>query len=502
MKHRITYLVHNPDHFSPEQLSVKDDSLALSKVDAAKEHRITFGLSELPRELRKAFEQWHELHIRWATESPYTAISPFTSRVSPGLHAFFTPHKDQSAGPLCDLLREAFGHGLGCEGPEETFIKLPILSGRFSMSSSSQYYAHVPSLPNLVIYIQQKVCPASSTSCQKGASSLLSASYLDIDYDTISHALILNAYWAREPTSGTWTETISPRGKEETIEIGVLNNEKNPDPEDVAFSGFLTVLGQDTSPKPTRFQTPTRHYPLPSTELTYKTSFSHPTGLHPTLLISLPRANLEPPNPTCKLHAHLTLPRTLFIDKYQFNDELFLASKNLVSLRSLHGATDLEAPDWVVPQWGSAALFELAVPSDQQKENQDEWQVSIPMHLRYLPPSETGHREVPVPWPVVFWACRSEEGAKMAVNPFDRLHLGYEGLFGSKTRFMHVPPSGNASRLFEEISVPVLNLERAGPVEWGTVGVVVAAFLWLCWGLFRGAGGNDGKEVEKGKKKQ
>jgi hypothetical protein len=52
MKQRITYLVQDPEVFSPEQLTVDDGALMLDKVNAAKEHRITFGLSELPREVR------------------------------------------------------------------------------------------------------------------------------------------------------------------------------------------------------------------------------------------------------------------------------------------------------------------------------------------------------------------------------------------------------------------------------------------------------------------
>lgn len=215
--------------------------------------------------------------------------------------------------------------------------------------------------------------------------------------------------------------------------------------------------------------------------------------------------SLEPPEKTCKLHTHLTLPSYLFIDKYQFTDPLFLFSKNLKSLRSIAGATDLEAPNWVIPQWGSAALFELAIPSASQREEAsegkgDQWEISIPLHLRYLPATNSSHARVPVPWPVLFWACRAEEGTKMSVNPFDRLHLGYEGLFGPKTRFMHVPPieNGNGSgRLVEWIDVPVLDLRKTAWVEWGTMGVVLVAFLGLSWVLFAGR-----KYVRKEEKKK
>lgn len=252
--------------------------------------------------------------------------------------------------------------------------------------------------------------------------------------------------------------------------------------------------------EPTRFQTPTRHYPLPTTNQTYRTSFAHPTGLHPTLRLSLP-SPLSAPNPTCKLHAHLTLPSHLFIDKYQFTDPLFLSAHHIISLRSIAGATDLEAPDWVVPQWGSAALFELAIPPAGAEPGT--WTAEIPMHLRYMPAAAHSHARVPAPWPVVFWACRADEGAKMAANPFDRLHLGYEALFGPKTRFMHVPPV-ETEQLVEWIDVPVLDLRKTAWVEMGTVGTVVVAFLGLCWVLFGRVGGKakQEKDAKKEKKKQ
>ena len=234
----------------------------------------------------------------------------------------------------------------------------------------------------------------------------------------------------------------------------------------------------------------------------------------------------------------MTLPSYLFIDKYQFSDALFLKSKNLKRLRSLSGATDLEAPDWVVPAWGSAALFELGVPKPEKidypkvdlgagGENawedlpthreipEGHWNVSIPLHLRYMPAEAKSHATLPVPWPVVFWACRAESGAQHTSNPFDRAHLGYEGLFGPKTRFMHVEPEvrnqtaeGSTDRefrgmavqdggLIEWIRVPVLNTRKAGWVEGGTVGVVLLAFLGLCWVLFGRSGKGDVKDEKK-----
>ena len=102
----------------------------------------------------------------------------------------------------------------------------------------------------------------------------------------------------------------------------------------------------------------------------------------------------------------------------------------------------------------------------------------------------------------------------MASNPFDRRHLGYEALFGDKTRFVHVPPREGEGELIEWIDVPVLHLgaKTARWIESGTVGTVVLAFLGLCWVLFRGLKGGEAtggkekggerKKESKGKKKQ
>jgi hypothetical protein len=154
----------------------------------------------------------------------------------------------------------------------------------------------------------------------------------------------------------------------------------------------------------------------------------------------------------------------------------------------------------VIKEWGSVALFELAHP-EKESARIGQWNISIPMHLRYLPASNSSHVRNPFPWPVVFWACRSDEGAKMAANPFDRVHLGYEALFGPKTRFMHVQPAIGSGSLVEHIDVPIIDLGQTGGVEAGTIGMVVAAFLGLCWVLFGSVGAKKGK-LREAKKEQ
>lgn len=221
------------------------------------------------------------------------------------------------------------------------------------------------------------------------------------------------------------------------------------------------------------------------------------------------KAPSAPADATCALHTYLTLPSSIFGDKYQLSttDPLFLKSHNLAALRAVFGETDLEAPDWGVDRWGSNWLLELATPENPE-EVTGEWNVTIPLHLRYLPPSKSGYRTIQVPWPVVFWACTAEGGTKMGINPFDRVNLGWEGLFGPRTMFYQVHPGDNDdARLVEKITVPVLQLDekqglfRSKTIELSTVVVIVLGFVWVLWklGVVVSSSSSSGKKGKQGK---
>ncbi|KAL1302587.1 hypothetical protein AAFC00_002965 [Neodothiora populina] len=526
MKQRITYLLknaHEQGGVDPATLEVSKDSLKIPGLNGAKEWRITVGAKELPQEIWQVLKLSHELHIRWTSATPYDAISPLVSRTPPGLHVFFTPRKDASQDVLCPLLTNVFGRGISCHSVKESFSTPPILSERFAMSASHQYYQSLPDLHDLIVYLQHKVCSAENTVCKDQIAQLSKAASLDLDYDTISHALQITTTWARSPVGPTWSEVIRLRSKSDSVEVGVLNPEKPTEPEELSLGGFLTVLGEDDKPSATLFSFPARHHPLPIEDTTaFKTSFQQPSGLHPTLQLSFREESLKPPSPSCSLHTYLTLPSTVFLDRYQLSDPLFLASNNLLSLRSLSGESDLEAPAWVIKKWGSASLFELKSPRDyydddlsasastEDQNKAGDWNVTIPLHLRYLDPSggenmtstsQPGKRTTKIPWPAVFWACEAEEGLKMGVNPFDRVNLGYDGLFGPKTMFYHVPPArvgGEHGELYEKLEAPVLDLQKSRYVEAGSAFVVVMGFAWVAWVLLRGT---FGRKVDEGKKK-
>jgi len=142
----------------------------------------------------------------------------------------------------------------------------------------------------------------------------------------------------------------------------------------------------------------------------------------------------------------------------------------------------------VVKKWGSTMLLEIQTPDESDPAAAGPWDVTIPLHLRYLEPSPGGSTEVQVPWPVVFWACTADDGTKFPVNPFDRTQLGYDGLFGPRTMFYHLDPAprgGRAGRLTERIAVPVLGTEAASArtIETLTVLTIGLGFLWVLWKL-------------------
>lgn len=381
---------------------------------------------------------------------------------------------------------------------QKSFSKQPILSERFAMSATYQLYKPLASLDQLIMYLSATICRTYDTECRAQLALLRTAGSLDVDYDAISNSLRIAAYW----DWATWNATLRRKSTSDALEVGILNSEKADEPEEISLSGLLTVVGEDSKPKSTMFSFPSRHHATPGGSLTtnFRAAFRQPTGLHPTLEIGLSASTLEPPDESCALHAYFTLPSSVFIDRYQFSDPLFLASHNLVALRSLSGATDLEAPIWATSQWGSAALFELAHPeeptSGQIKNNT--WIASIPFHARYLPPSDNGIRTAKIPWPAVFWACRSDEGHLMSVNPFDRTNLGYDGLFSPKTLFRHIGSMPGPETLVETLELPVLNKAKTGLVSMGTTAVVLLGFLWVIWRLVSGSQ----RRVQKAKKVQ
>ncbi|KAJ9660699.1 protease B nonderepressible form [Neophaeococcomyces mojaviensis] len=509
MRRRSTFIPSPGVDFNPSEINIERHSLTFTGLKAAREERLTFGLDKLPPEIIELLQASHQLHVRWVSEQAYEKTAPFVSALNPGLHVHCTPLK-QGNQQLCPLLHALFSPSLPCTTMGASFSRPHLISERFAHAASLQYYSLLPSLGNLVAYIQRNTCPPSDTICAHNAAILNIASYVDIDYDSISHTLTLTAFWSKPPAVlmdpiGEWTTydhwnlalTASPKDKNE---VGILRTTAASDPQELQIEGFLAVIGEDKEPKPTMFFFPSRHHvlePSQAQQQMYTVSFEQPTGLHPKMRISLPSAlqlkepTNKPQDSTCALHTYLTLPSVLFADEYAFPtlehpDPLFTEAHNILSLRSLSGERDLEAPDYATSKWGSAILLELATPTNSVHEST--WNITLPLHLRYLAPNVGGVETVKIPHPILFWACTADEGTKFTVNPFDRVNLGYDGLFGPRTMFYHLDPAPSSTdRLVESIDVPVLDTTYLGHtlVELLTMAFVVMGFLWVASRVLR-----------------
>jgi hypothetical protein len=173
-----------------------------------------------------------------------------------------------------------------------------------------------------------------------------------------------------------------------------------------------------------------------------------------------------------------------------------MASKGLSTVHYITTPVDLEAPAYAMDLWGSSMLIELSPLSTKANSIS---RAEIPLHLRYLYPNNgtNGQEPLSIPYPVLFWACTADEGTKFPINPFDRVNLGYDGLFGPRTIFYHLvaEPVREDGRLVSALSAPVLDLEDSQWVENGTVFVVGMGFLWVLWcliGVWRGVGYGSG----------
>jgi hypothetical protein len=93
MRQRITFLHKPEDAIDPGSLSIGEKDLSFAKLEAAREDKITLGFEELPQELRLVLKQSHELHIRYVRRQTYHAIPPILSRLSPGLHVYYSPQR-------------------------------------------------------------------------------------------------------------------------------------------------------------------------------------------------------------------------------------------------------------------------------------------------------------------------------------------------------------------------------------------------------------------------
>lgn len=361
---------------------------------------------------------------------------------------------------------------LECSSPNN-FISAGSEADSLPHAPAFNFYQQLEDLHKFITYATQNICPELDTVCQARTRSLYTASSLDISFDSASDSLVLTTVWPLRAQN-----IAVPASSERRIEVGILAKDEPPHLEshELGVAGILNVLGESKKPSPAIFTFPSRHR---QTTSVFSSKFLAPTGLHPTLQLTI--SSNQPPaqDASCAPFAYLTLPKTIFADRYQLADELFLASKNLTASRYMSSPVDLEAPAYTTETWGSNVLLELSPPTSEESSS---WTAEIPLHLRYLEPSNKGKVDIEVPYPTVFWACSS--GVDRIDSPFDRVKLGYDGHFQPGTSFWHVTPTPETgNRIMNSLTVPVLRDTGGFWIGFGTAIVVGVGFAWVIWKL-------------------
>ncbi|CAI4218789.1 unnamed protein product [Parascedosporium putredinis] len=353
---------------------------------------------------------------------PYETREPLSSRIPPGLHLLSAPFGSarQDSTRICSVLESYLGPAAS--------LRLP-----------------------------------GDTECSTSVEALKTAASLDISWDPVSQLLRITALWP----SGIQNVAVKSTA-EHRAELGIFSTDPSAgDAHEIGLGGLVAAAATDEKKEPSIIA-----YAIPSRHRQADSSFSvgvvEPQGLHPTLRLSI--SSPKPPpaavenqayDGSCGLHAYLTLPKTVFADRYQLADDLFMASKNLTRLRYASTPVDLEMPEY-----------------------------------KTLNGTE-------VPYPSVFWACKAEGEASFTDSPFDRANLGYDRLFAPRTVFWHVEPRPDPSTaashatLVTKLRVPVLAVEKSSWVEAGTALTILVGFGWVLFSLFFAARNSNGKETRK-----
>lgn len=332
----------------------------------------------------------------------------------------------------------------------------------------------------------------SQESCKPFFESLSNAAWFDINWDRDGGKLKLSSLSPLETRTlderhydGSRTEVIlwsRPQSIQTSPDAPPGPNKERPD--EVNLEGPHHRIEPGSPMGFTMTAAPTRHR---NHQGTYSVSFSDPAGLHPAMKISMStrrRPDRYDDDVECKLYAYMTLPRSIFADRYQLQDAFFLESKNLADLKFSTANVDLEAPEYTVKTWGSAVLLEL-LPPDPDPRWDGKWKAEIPLHLRYMKPAPGGYSQFDVPYPTVFWACDLAHDAGPTLGPWDILGFGYDAFFKPDTTYWHLQPvAGPSKELFNTIGVPVADQDLTTWVPFGTALVVALGTLWVIWNLF------------------
>ncbi|CDS11343.1 hypothetical protein LRAMOSA03606 [Lichtheimia ramosa] len=198
-------------------------------------------------------------------------------------------------------------------------------------------------------------------------------------------------------------------------------------------------------------------------------------SLHPHIVTQLDP--LPEPQANCFLDFVYELPASVFVDPNQLN--------SLPSFQRhwVFGETDLEVPlEHVKETRGSVVIV-------RQKPTHIEYEIDLPIHLRYQRPSDNdSFSDIEIPAPRVGWTCslNNHDNVISSMNhilpPIPEIALIPTHLMDpNKYEFHPLKDNGAILRL----QVPVGNTQDANMVQWGTALCVLACTSWICWSVWK-----------------
>lgn len=90
MRERVTF-VHKDQNLDPGALDIQETGLSGPQIETVRQDKLTIPLGELPQELTNLLKDYDSVHIRWASPLKLETLDPFASRISPGVHVYYTP---------------------------------------------------------------------------------------------------------------------------------------------------------------------------------------------------------------------------------------------------------------------------------------------------------------------------------------------------------------------------------------------------------------------------
>ncbi|VEU24275.1 DEKNAAC105544 [Brettanomyces naardenensis] len=283
---------------------------------------------------------------------------------------------------------------------------------------------------------------------------------------------------------------VRQENAELVTELAVLHS-LSPEPWEYnpPISGLRMKIDREaytSKDKPIRFL-PTMLHPSLTHNTLYgfesKHEFIQPTGMHPTYKVSLINRDSRYPfeplgHSSCSLMFQLDVPKQIIIDKYQLE---YSRGKSFIDFTVHNGGMDLELPEYRVDEWGGSLTIRL---NDTYVEKDEGFQV--PLHFRYGKPLGS-FEDIILPKGQLYWECNMDEKeisetSNSFYNEVDRLGIDK---FANHVIFYHVRDIEGSCSNALDLKIPTANLKDAYNNELWTLIFVLAGTLYIIYSLRR-----------------